>query len=264
LAAGESRTPGVRSVAKAAQLLRYIAAESTPATATEIAKAIGIPTPTAYHLLNTLVAEGLLAKNEARRYTLGPAVGLLADGFLSRIAPPRYLLGPLQELADETGETCYMSGWRDGEIVVLHTVEGNHPVHVMGLHRGFAGAAHARASGKLLLASTGESLRQTYLDGHPFEAITANTIVDRAELEAEFETIAARGYAIDHEEFSEGVSCLAAPVYSHAESDGGLVGAFTVAAPTERFARNQEALLEALLRAVALPGQERAPGPVAG
>ncbi len=253
MAASGSRKTGVRSVSKAAQLLRFIAEESSPSTATEISKALNLPTPTAYHLLNTLVAEGLLSKNDSRRYSLGPGIGLLADGFLSKIAPPRYMLGPLQKLADETGETCYMSGWRDGEIVVLHTVEGNHPVHVMGLHRGYSGAAHARASGKLLLAFTSESVREAYLLTHDFEPVTENTIVDRDEFDAELGTIRERGYAVDREEFSDGVSCLSAPIRAHNDSPAGLVGAFTVAAPTERFTRTREELLAALLRATSVP-----------
>ncbi|HEY1854593.1 MAG TPA: IclR family transcriptional regulator [Solirubrobacterales bacterium] len=258
MTATEPRRTGVRSVVKAVQLLRFVAEESVPATATEIAKALGLPTPTAYHLLNTLVAEGLLAKNDARRYTLGPTVGLLADGFLNRIAPPRYLLGPLQDLADETGETAYLSGWRDGEIVVLRTVEGNHPVHVMGLRVGYVGAAHARATGKLLLAFASEGVRGSYLETHALERYTDSTIVEPEQLEEELTRIVRRGYALEEEEFSEGVSCIAAPVHLYGEAAGGLVGAFTLAVPTDRFDRNFEELVAALLRAVAVP----APAPL--
>jgi DNA-binding IclR family transcriptional regulator len=241
---------------KAAQLLRFVAEEREPTTATEIATATGIPTPTAFHLLNTLVGEGLLVKDADRRYSLGPGVGLLADSFLSRIAPPRYLLGPLQKLADETGETCYMSGWRDGEIVVLQTVEGDHPVRVRGLYRGFAGVAHARASGKLLLAATTEAVRERYLGSHPLKPVTEKTIVGRADLESEFREIMQRGYATDDEEFTEGVRCLAAPVYGHQGSGGDLLGAFTVAVPSERFVRTEGELVETLLSAAAIPAPD--------
>jgi IclR family acetate operon transcriptional repressor len=241
-------------VVKAAQMLRLIAERDDAITATEAAGAIGIPTPTAFHLLNTLVNEGLLVKDHDRRYSLGPTVGLLADSFLSRIAPPRFLLGPLSELAEETGETCYMSGWRSGEIVVLQTVEGDHPVRVRGLHRGFAGLAHARASGKLLLSEVDQVRRQRYLAAHPLTVVTEKTIVDPEQLEAELDAIRKRGYATDDEEFTEGVRCLAAAVYARRDEGADLLGAFTVAVPRDRFDRNEGALVKSLLKAAAGAG----------
>jgi IclR family transcriptional regulator, acetate operon repressor len=239
---------GVRSVIKASEMLRLVAERDDPITATEAAGALGIPTPTAYHLLNTLVGEGLLVKDHDRRYSLGPTVGLLADSFLSRIAPPRFLLTPLGELAEETGETCYMSGWRSGEIVVLQTVEGDHPVRVKGLHRGFAGLAHARASGKLLLSEVDATRRERYLSTHPLTPVTDKTITDPVALEAEFVAIKQRGYATDDEEFTEGVRCLAASVYARRAAGADLLGAFTLAAPRARFEANEEALVASLLK----------------
>jgi IclR family acetate operon transcriptional repressor len=58
-----------------------------------------MPIATTYHLLNTLVSEGLLAKDSGRRYHLGPQIGVLADAFRRRLVPPEYLLVPLRELA---------------------------------------------------------------------------------------------------------------------------------------------------------------------
>ena len=48
------------------------------------------------------------------------------------------------------------------------------------------------------------------------------------------------GYAVDEEEFAEGVSCVAAPV-----TDGRM--AMGVSAPSERFRENREELIELVL-----------------
>lgn len=240
-----SRGTEIRSVAKASQILIFLAEEGTGRTATQLAVALGIPTPTTHHLLNTLVQAGLLAKDDARQYWLGPRVGLLVDSYMRRMAPPEHLIGSLHALAEETGETSYVSAWRDGEIVVLSTVEGTQAVRVAGLHRGFRGFAHARASGKLLLAYEEADTRQAYLRRHPPVAITPHTIAEVEKLEQEFGAIRDRGYAEDDEEYREGVSCLAAPVMS----GSAVIAAFAVAVPTERLARVHDDVVAALLRA---------------
>ena len=168
----------IRSVAKAIQILMFLSEENEGATARGVAEALGLPVATAHHLLNTLQAEGMLAKDSFRRFHLGPAVGALTDAFSRRPAPPEYLIEPLRDLAAETGETAYLSGWQHDEAVVLATVEGSHAVHVKGLHTGFTGFTHARASGKLFLAFADPEVREGYLARGPLEARTPHTIVD--------------------------------------------------------------------------------------
>jgi IclR family acetate operon transcriptional repressor len=232
----------IRSVSKASQILLLLADMSDGMTATEVAEALRLPTPTAHHLLNTLVDETMLAK-DGRRYSLGLGVGALAEGFLRRMAPPSFLVGPLYELADRTGETCYMNGWRGGEIAVLLVVEGTHPVRVSGIHPGFAESAHARASGKLLLSLVDEDIRRRYLQRHPLRPITPHTIVDEDELESAMAQAREVGYAEEIEEFRAGVACMSAPAINGSAASI----AFTVATPLDRFRRAQQELLGALL-----------------
>jgi DNA-binding IclR family transcriptional regulator len=82
----------IRSVRRAAALLEAVATAPGGCTATAAAAAVDIPVPTAYHLLNTLVDAGLLAKDESRRYRLGARVGLLAEAFLAQVSAPAYLV----------------------------------------------------------------------------------------------------------------------------------------------------------------------------
>ena len=235
----------IRSVAKAIQILMFLSEESEGATARGVAEALGLPVATAHHLLNTLQAEGMLAKDSFRRFHLGPAVGALTDAFLRRPAPPGYLIEPLRELAAETGETAYLSGWQHDEAVVLATVEGSHAVHVKGLHTGFTGFTHARASGKLFLAFAHADVRENYLASGPLEARTPHTIVDPDALRQELKRVGKRGYSLDREEFTVGVSCVSAPVLE----SGVAVATYTVAVPTARFERDRAELTTAVLAA---------------
>lgn len=215
-------------------------------TVTEVAQALEIAVPTAHHLLGTLRADGLLARDD-RCYVLGPRIGVLADAFLREGSTPGYLRKPLRRLAEETGETAYLTAWRDGEIHALETVEGEAAVRVGPVERGRYHSPHARATGKLLLAFARPELRRTVLGSHPLTAHTTHTIVDRAVLEAELAEIRERGWAEDREEFVEGVSCVAAP----ALLDGVVVASYTVAAPSARFDHRRDALLGAVRRAAA-------------
>ena len=246
----------IRSVARASRMLVLLGEHPDGRAAKEVADELGLPLPTAYHLLGTLVAEGLVTKDSRRRYLLGPALGPIADAFVRQFSPPEYLVGPLHELAAESGETAYIGSWRQDRLVVLASVEGANAVRVSGAHLGYVESAHARASGKLLLAFATEEVRTAYLKLNPLVPLTPRTIVQPEAFELELVRIRERGHAVDEEEFREGVACVAAPVVE----SGRAVAAYSVSAPAERFGRRRaeltECVLEASRRAAAAGGHD--------
>jgi len=233
-------------VTRAARLLALLARRSAGTTAAEAAGELDLTVPTTHHLLNTLAAEGLAVKDSRRRFALGPQVAVLAAGFVSQ-AVPEYLARPLRALAERTGETAYLATWDDGEIRVLASVEGVGAVRVAEVERGPYRAAHARATGKLLLAFARPEVRAAYLARHPPEPVTRRTIAGPAELEAELAGIRERGVSEDREEFLEGVACVSAPLLV----DGVVAAAFTVSAPAQHYDRRRAELREAVLAAAA-------------
>jgi DNA-binding IclR family transcriptional regulator len=68
--------------------------------------------------------------------------------------------------------------------------------------------AHATALGKALLAARPADELDALLPG-PLPALTPHTITDRTALHAELATIRDRGYAVDREENTEGIVCVA-------------------------------------------------------
>lgn len=232
----------IQSVTRAMRLLMLVASGSTDATGKELARAAELPVPTAYHLLNTLVHAGLLAKDSKARYLLGVKVAVLADSIQRAVTAPEYLLEPLRRLAQTTGETSYVAAWRQGDIRVLASVDGHHPVRV-SLPIGPYTDAHSRATGKLLLALASEELRCAYLAAHPLRKVTERTIVDPEQLQEEFERIRANGYAIDEQEFWPGVCCAAAPVVD----EGVVVATYSISVPAERFQEGQQGLVDSVV-----------------
>ena len=208
-------------------------------TPKELAQEIGTPLPTTYHLLKTLVDLGALVKLEREGYRLGPAIGALSDSYLEQGEPLRILEPAVRDLAKITGETTYMTAWRSGKIEVVVTVSSSRPVRVAPLGHGSQSYAHARASGKVMLAFARPSLREEYLYNNPLEKITPLTIDNSEILEGELKEIVKRGYATDLEEYAPDVSCLSVPVLA----SGHLIAALTVSAPTIRFNTEFDTLL---------------------
>ena len=232
----------IQSVSRASRLLMLVANGRTEPTAKGLAQGAGLPVPTAHHLLSTLVDEGLLAKDSKARYLLGVKVAVLADALQRAVTAPEYLLEPLRQLAVTTGETSYLASWRQGDICVQASVEGTHPVRV-SLPVGPYTDAHARATGKLLLAMATQELRASYLTSHAPRPLTPRTTVDLARLEEEFETIRRNGYALDEEQFQPGVCCVAAPVMD----EGVVVAAYSISVPTQRFNEKRLWLVDAVV-----------------
>jgi IclR family transcriptional regulator, acetate operon repressor len=241
-ARGADRPPTrIQSVSRAVEVLRYVAdQEDAPATLSRIAAAVGTPLPTAYHLLATLVDEGMLVRDPKRGYRLGSTVGLLGDAFRREPAIPDGLLDPLRKLAVATGEASFLSGWQDGEVTLLRAEQGRFGFRVPKVAPGFTAFAHARAAGKLLLAFLPDDDVRHYLDLHPLRPLTPRTIVDAAAFGQELAEIRASGCAVDDEEFMDGMGCVSA-----AARDGETVLAYSVAAPVERFRVNRDRFIRA-------------------
>ena len=231
----------IRSVSRASRILVHLGEQQESRSAKEIAAALELALPTAYHLLGTLVGEGLLTKDSGRQYQLGPALAAISDTYMKQFTPPDYLVGPLRRLAE----------------AFLASVEGRNAVRVSGVSIGFAVSGHARASGKVLLAFAPDSVREAYLAANPLVAVTPRTIVEPSELRLELERTRLLGFGVDEEEFREGVACVAAPLLE----SGFPVAAYSISAPVERFRRSRQELIDHVVEAARQAAVERGGGP---
>lgn len=238
--------PRVQSAARTVAILLAVAHSEAGLTTKEISESVEIGRQTTYHLLHTLVGAGMLTRSDGNRYILGLRVGTLAEGFARQLDPGEHLAPLVREIAHKTGETTYATGWWAGEISVLAVARGTNPVQEAMIGQGHVSHAHARASGKLLLAYATPAVRRQYLDSHELVAMTKNTITDRHQLEGEFERIREQGFCEDKEEYALGLCGLAVPL------DEGLSPfALAVSAPRERFFAQRDCHFAILLDSAA-------------
>lgn len=237
----------IRSAGRAVQILLHIATSDNGLTAKQVAAEMKIPLATAYHLLNTLLNEKVVEKDDAHRFRIGSRASVIADAVNRRNAVPPRLLIALNRVAAVTGETAYLSAWRGAQIVVLGMVEGSQAVRVSGLTADYTEDIHARASGKLLLAFSPEETREAMLARMSLRTITPTTITDISALRRELEDVRRQGVAYDRQEFHIGVDCVAAPI----RTGKHVVAALTVSSPTDRFVRDEAEIIQKLLQAAA-------------
>jgi DNA-binding IclR family transcriptional regulator len=241
LAVKSNPKPRVQSALRAISILLAVADSRDGLKIKDIMQVVGLSRQVTYHLIHTLQATGIIRKGSNNRYVLGLAAASVAEGFRRQLAPPEHLAPRVRAIVASTGETAYAGGWVDGEIVVLATARGESPVGAAQVPHGYSSHAHARASGKLLLALADPRTLDEYLVSHPLEARTTRTITDKTEFLKELDRIRACNYSVDQEEFHEGLRCLAVPVE-------GLGGRFVlgISVPSERFQANFDRYLSAL------------------
>ena len=135
--------------------------------------------------------------------------------------------------------------WIDDEVVVLANAKGNSPIQAASTQPGATGEAHARASGKLLLALASPDEMDRYLAKHRLTRRTVNTLTTKAALLRSFEKIREDLVSFDREEYAIGVTAIAVPV-----SRVGARFSIGLGGPTERVLANTEQYIE-ILRQVA-------------
>ncbi|MQA10019.1 MAG: helix-turn-helix domain-containing protein [Pseudonocardiaceae bacterium] len=226
-----SREPTlIMSVRRAFRLLEAVSEQERAVPAKQLARQTGLPLPTTYHLLRTLVHEGYVRKLDDG-YVLGDGVDALqhqghSQTLLSRIRPV------LTGLRDELSAATYLSMFDDGEIRVVDIVDSTRAPRV-DMWVGFTEAGHATALGKCVLSQLPGEQRQDYLSRHPLVDLTPKTATRTTELQRR---LTDDPLVLDREEYSLGTACAAVPIF-----DGTRVGALGVSVPITKLGRIEQA-----------------------
>jgi DNA-binding IclR family transcriptional regulator len=146
------QVPGTQVVGRVAQLLRIVARSAEAGVPLpEIVRASGLTRPTVHRLLASLAAEGLL-DHSAGVWHLGPELYVMGTVAAGRYAIEDLARPSLRRLAEETGESAFLSIRRGDETVCLVREEGSFPLRSFVLHEGLRLPLGVGSAGLAILA----------------------------------------------------------------------------------------------------------------
>lgn len=221
----------VRVLDRVIAILSELANRSDGLRVVDLAEAVSLHKSTVHRLLAVLDKNGFVEKKpRCQKYTLGWRLfelGMAASLHLNLLDTAQPYV---TNLALQTGETAHLGVLRDKSLVSLVSAESQYSIRTpatVGRHT----PLHCVSQGKVILAYLPAKKVEEILTGYPLKAFTRNTITDKQRLLAELDLVRERGYAMDNEEFEDGLRCAAAAVRNQA---GLPIAAIGIAGPTFR------------------------------
>jgi IclR family transcriptional regulator, pca regulon regulatory protein len=227
LEAASAGAPGdpdfMLSLARGLAVIRAFGEGKTALGMADVARLTGISRAAARRCLHTLSALGY-ASGVDGTYVLTPAVLGLGEAYLGSDAVTRAAQPILERVSDRLHESSSMAVIDGHEIVYVARVATRRILSI-GLAVGSRLPAASTSMGRAILAFTDPGARARFLGRVKLERHTPHTIVDKAELAAEFSRIHRLGYAIVDQELELGLRSMAVPIL---KSDGYAAAAINV------------------------------------
>lgn len=206
----------VPAAAQTLAVLRLLAAQAGPVPAAAIARDLGLPRSTTYHLLAVLVDQAFVVHlPEERRYGLGIAAFELGSAY-SRQAPLARLARPvLARLVDVLQQSAHLAVLHGRE--VLYVVEERAPGRPpLVTDVGVRLPAHLTASGRAILAELPAAQVRALFPGRAaFADRTGTGPTSLPELRRVLTDVRTRGLATEDGEVTAGFASVAAAVHDH-------------------------------------------------
>lgn len=243
---GAPRRRLVQSVERAIALLEAVAdGDPEGETVTDLAATCGLQRATAWRLLATLEAHGLLRSHgEVHRYQLGVSmIRLASSGGLLGVR--RHAEEVLRRLSDSTGETADLALPRPAGLTYIAEAAPQRVLTASWLGRTIP--LHATSSGKALLAWL-EPAEVDGLVGDRLPAYTDTTITTGADLAAELARIRTAGFAVCRGELEPTLNGVSAPILDGRDRPFAVV---SIWGPRSRIPETRFPELGALVQAAA-------------
>ena len=206
----------VPAATRALRVLRFLASQPDPVPLERIARTVGLPRSTAYHLLNAMIAEGFVVHlPDDHRYGLGVAAYEVGSGYTRQAPLQRIARRPLAARVDRTGHSAHLAvpHGRDVLYVVEERAPGRPPlVTDVGVRL----PSHLTASGRAILAQLPPNqVRALYPDREAFVDRTGVGPGSPTALRAVLSETRRRGHAVEDGEITPGMASVAAAVLDH-------------------------------------------------
>jgi DNA-binding IclR family transcriptional regulator len=180
---------------------------------TEVVEETGIAKATVHRLLGELIDLGILTFNtESKRYRASLKLAALGAGVIANFNLRNHVHPQLIKLHQETKHTCNM-GIKQGDVgIYIDKIESHDYGIKLFSEVGKTFPLYCTALGKVLLAYGPAAERKRVLS-RPLKPFTPKTVTDAHQLVQQLATVREQGYALDCEEITRGIICIAAPVF---------------------------------------------------
>lgn len=232
-AAGREAPASVQSVDRALTILSILA-RLGEAGVTEIAGALGVHKSTAFRLVATLEAHGMVEQHDERgKYRLGVGLLRLAGATTARLDLVQEARPVCRALAAASGETVNLAVLSEDAALYLDQVAGASALQShnwVGQHI----PLHATSNGKVLLSGLPEEEVARRVPS--LRSYTAHTVTTRAALRRDLDRVREDGYAVATDELELGLTAIAAPIRN---AHGDVVASLSVSGPTFRLGEDR-------------------------
>ncbi|WP_328302679.1 IclR family transcriptional regulator [Streptomyces sp. NBC_00435] len=240
---GRTSTAGT-ALEKSMRILEAVAAPGGPHRLTDVTAAAAVPKSSAFRILASLVEQGFVRSEGDSRYGVGPrlrALSALVSG--GEPASIEQILGELQEA---TGQAVHLALHSGETITYIRKLESEQPFQTAS-RVGMRMPLHSTAIGKGILAHLPRAEVRELISATGLPRRAPRTLTTSEALEAELETVRARGFAVDDEENEATIRCIGAAILG---PRGRPVGGVSITTVTFLVSRTElEAYAPALLAA---------------
>lgn len=207
------RPARVKSAERVLDILEALAGQPHGLTFTELLRALKLPKSSLHELLLVLTERGYLEVDDERRsYTLGIRVWESGQGYLRHHDLVREAVPVMESIVGKVNETAQLAILDGIENVYLAKVDSSHPLRLQS-EVGRRLYAHATGLGKILLAHLAREDLLARLETVTLPRFTARTLATHDLLLDELDRIRERGFAVDAQEYTPGLCCVAVPIH---------------------------------------------------
>jgi DNA-binding IclR family transcriptional regulator len=226
----------IQSVDHALDVMEAFHGEEDELGITELSRRLKLHKNNIFRILATLENRGYMEQNRVTdNYRLGLETLELGQTYIRHTGLLRVARPITAGLGKKVNENVYIGILKENYAFYLDVVESAHTVRVLS-RVGCRVPTYCSAMGKAQLAfETPETIAEI-LGKKELKKFTPNTISDRDKVVEHLALVKKLGYAVDDEEWDEGVRCVAAPIYDYTRK---VVGAVSISAPSVRMPMEQ-------------------------
>lgn len=234
------------AVKRALDIIELLTETEVSMTVTEIANRLDISVNSTFRILKELEQKQYITKITGdTSYKLTAKLHYLGNRIGNRISVLEEASPIMEQLAKETQETILFGKLSEKmETIVVKQIPSSQPIKFLS-QVGGEYDSYCSAMGKCLLAFSGQTTIERYLETTELEAKTDTTLASKSALAAELATIHQQGYAMDYEESVKGLTCIATPILS---GSGQVEGSICISGVTFRMTDEKITAYKALLQ----------------